>query len=193
LPVWLSIIWLGYNPEKTCQIEEYFHITKVLSFNGIDFNLSWSSHPTSDYYKQEYIPVGENLEHFNDMLTIEFFNSGIDIKEVVERQVLLIVEKKKRDPVCNYKLLTNEKKGEYILDFVISGENGSQHSPIEWNAYRYIPYQDNIGHKGIILLGVTHRAYGGEEILNFLKNLGNYRNEILPRLIPYPLPPISIN
>ena len=42
-----------------------------IAFNGESYRLSWSSHPTSYYYKQEYLPPGQTSERFQRMVLIE--------------------------------------------------------------------------------------------------------------------------
>ena len=42
-----------------------------IEFNGESYRLSWSSHPTPYYYKQEYLPPGQTSERFQRMVLVE--------------------------------------------------------------------------------------------------------------------------
>ena len=175
------------------QIVDYFHISRELIFDGVNYSLSWSDHPSDIYYKQEYVPKTETVDHFHNMVLIEFLKGDLDIKDAIKAQLSVIVERKKTDKICNYKLIFNEKTGEYILDFVNSEISNDKLSLIEWNAYKYRPYVDKVGHKGIMLTGFSHREYGDENGADFLKKLADYRNEMLKKLYSYNVPAIQLD
>jgi hypothetical protein len=42
-------------------------------FNDTNFTLSWSSRVNENYYVQEYLPKGEKLDSFKNMITINVF------------------------------------------------------------------------------------------------------------------------
>jgi hypothetical protein len=93
--------------------------------------------------------------------------------------------------VCNYQIIKNQSTGEYILDFVMSERNDGHVTIIEWNAYHYKSYTDNAGHKGVVLFGVSHRAYD-DKTTDFLKSLGTYRQEVIKKISEYPIPDIQL-
>ena len=53
------------------EIVERLSVPGPISFNGESYRLSWSSHPTANYYKQEYLPGGETGEHYRSMVLLE--------------------------------------------------------------------------------------------------------------------------
>ena len=73
----------------------------------------------------------------------------------------------------------------------MSENNGGNLSLVEWDGYRYIPYIDNAGHKGILLLGVSHRAYDNNSMV-FMHLLKTYRAGTLQQLSKYSIPQIQI-
>jgi hypothetical protein len=193
----LTSIWLiiNINTLKLVQqgdVVDYYHIPSVLNFNDLNYTLSWSSHPSANYYKQEYLNKGEVLEHFDNLITIEFFITDIEVKNVVQSQISSLIERKKYDRICNYNVIKNRQTGEYILDFILS-ENESNHSDIvEWNAYHYKPYTDKKGNKGVILFALSHRAY--DNAINvFSKEIKGYRIIYINKLLSYKIPEIYIN
>lgn len=169
-------------------VVNYFGIPESLSFNNIDYKLAWSAHPNDIYYKQEYVPAGDAVEHFHDMVMIDFIQTDLPLKKAVSAQIKTIQERKKTDKVCNYQLL--EKGSEYILDFLMS-EGTTTVNTIEWNAYHYVAYTDKAGHKGILMFGVSHRCYD-DQVMPFLKSLSGYRNNSLKALTVYTTPEIQI-
>ncbi|MFI5158866.1 MAG: hypothetical protein ACHQF4_08365, partial [Sphingobacteriales bacterium] len=173
---------------KFDDVVNYYGIPESLSFNNIDYKLAWSSHPNDTYYKQEYVPAGDAVEHFHDMVMIDFIQTDLPLKKAVSAQINTIEDRKKTDKVCNYQLL--KQNDEYILDFLMS-EGTTTVNTIEWSVYHYSAYTDKAGHKGILMFGVSHCAYD-DDVMPFLRSLGNYRNAKLKALTVFPIPEIQI-
>jgi hypothetical protein len=151
-------------------------------FNAVSYRLSWSSHPTTDYYKQEYLPAGQTSEHFERMLLVEAIARGADVNGVVTAQVNRLNRRKTTDPTVNFAILKNPKNGEVILDFILSDDNNKTGSVVEWNAYRYAVLKDRSGNSGVLLFGLSRRAYG-EDSTEFLRRL---RPRARPRSTRWP-------
>jgi hypothetical protein len=66
---------------------DHLSLPGPIEFNGESYRLSWSSHPTPSYYKQEYLPPGQTSERFQRMVLIETSVRGVDVNgEVAARQ-----------------------------------------------------------------------------------------------------------
>jgi hypothetical protein len=172
-------------------VVNYYGISETITFSKMNYNLAWSSHPNTQYYKQEYIPQGNNIERYNDMIIIDFIQRDIPVIDALVPQLNKLEQRKKTDEICKYELIHSPDSSEYILDFLISESNGSAIKIVEWNAYHYKSYTDKFGHKGILLFGISHRSYELEAIA-FLKSLKGYRDEHRKNLIQYPIPEIQI-
>ena len=57
----ISIIAYGQNSKP---ITEYLNVPGPIVFNKDSFKIAWSSHPSSNYYKQEYIGSKDKIEKF---------------------------------------------------------------------------------------------------------------------------------
>ena len=169
----------------------YYGIPVSLTFNKLDYKLSWSSHPNNVYYKQEYIPKGNSADTFKDMVLIDFIETDADLKDAVKVQVAKIQERKKTDAVCNYDIVESPDGKEFVLDFLMSDRKDNKLTVLEWSAYHYKTYTDKAGHKGVLLFGICHRAYG-DESNDMLKNLSKFRADNRNALIAYPIPDIQI-
>jgi hypothetical protein len=159
-----------------------------INFNAVSYRLSWSSHPSPDYYKQEYLPAGQTSEHFERMLLVEAIARGAEVNGVVSAQVNRLKRRKATDPTVNFAILKNPKNGEVILDFVLSEEDNGKELIVEWNAYRYTTLKDKDGHSGVLLFGLSRRAYGDE----FLRGLKSARPAEIDALAKYPLPVVRV-
>ena len=115
--------------------------------------MSWSSHPTSYYYKQEYLPTGQTSERFQRMVLIEAIAWGIDVNGAVASKVNMLNKRKAIDPTVNFGIFKNPKNDEIILDFILSAKDPKGEDVVEWNAYRYAALRGKIGASGVLLLG----------------------------------------
>ena len=96
------------------------------------------------------------------MILLEAVLSDIKVQDAVSTKVSELEARKKSDVVVNYQMITNPDKTEYILDFIESDGPPDALRIVEWNAYRYKRFTDKAGHKGLVLLGASRRAYGSE-------------------------------
>jgi hypothetical protein len=158
-----------------------------IEFNGESYRLSWSSHPTPYYYKQEYLPPGQTSERFQRMVLIEATVRGVDINDAVAAQVSMLNKRKSTDPTVNFAVFKNPKNDEIILDFILSAKDPKGEDVVEWNAYRFAALRGKGGASGVLLLGISRRAYG-DDATNFLRRLKSARPAEVNALATYPLP-----
>jgi hypothetical protein len=158
-----------------------------IEFNGESYQLSWSSHPTPYYYKQEYLPPGQTSERFQRMVLIEAIARGADVNGAVAAQINMLNKRKSTDPTVNFTTFKNPKNGEIVFDFVLSAQGPKGEDIIEWNAYRYATLRGKGGESGVLLFGISRRAYG-DDVTNFLRRLKSARPVEVNALAAYPLP-----
>ena len=158
-----------------------------IEFNGESYRLSWSSHPNPNYYKQEYLPPGQTSERFQRMVLIEAIVRGVDVNGAVNAQVTMLNKRKSADPTVNFALLRNPKNDEIILDFILSAQDSKGADIVEWNAYRYAALRGKGGVSGVLLFGISRRAYG-DGATDFLRRLKSARPAEVNALATYPLP-----
>jgi len=159
-----------------------------LAFADVTYHLAWHSEPAPDYAKYEYLPQDEELPHYRNMLLLERLTNGMGVADVVRSQVEFLNQRKESDPVVNHRLINNESTGEYLLDFVLSGETQDGEAIIEWNAYRYSPWRSADGTQGVQLYGYSARAYGDDDGRDFLINLRETRPQIIQALASASVP-----
>jgi len=163
-----------------------------ITFGPDTYKLSWSSHPSTNYYKQEYLPDGQTSEHFSRMVLVEATLPGADVARVAASQVQWLDNRKATDPVVNYAILKNAKSGEVILDFVLSADGPKADYVVEWDAYRYAPLAQKDGKAGVLLFGISRRAYG-DDTTDFLRALKSTRPQEIDALAKYKLPPVTLH
>jgi hypothetical protein len=169
----------------------YLGNENVIMFDKISFNLSWSSHPADNYYKQEYIAQGDTIEKFKKLVLLEIITGKVKINDIVSAKVAELKKLKEINPVVNYEIF--EKDEEVILDFLVSTNtpDGKYLSILERNVYRYKSIKENNEQKCVLLFGVSERAYGND-IDNFFPKLKEHRFDLINLVGQFQIPEIKI-
>ena len=188
LGIFLTILSYGQT-NKT--ITEYLGVAGPISFDKVSYNLAWTSHPTDNYYKQEYLAKGDTIEKFKKLILLETITGKAKLKDVVATKIAELKKMKAANPVVNYE--TFEKDGEVMLDFLLSENtpNGKYLSIVERNVYRYKSVIDKSGQKCVLLFGVSERAYG-DDIDRFFPKLKEHRYDLINSVGAFVIPEISI-
>lgn len=155
------------------------------------YHLVWTAHPSAAFYKQEYIPKAENAEKFNTMVLLDLSLGQTNIKDLVTAKISELRKMKETNPMVNYE--TFQKNGEYLLDFLLSANtaDGRSMSIVERNVYRYKSITDKSGKKGVLLFGVSTRAYGNA-IDKFLVDLKSTKSRLLNEVAQFAIPQITV-
>lgn len=153
--------------------------------------LTWTSHPTAVFYKQEYIPAGDNVNKFKSMVMLDVSLGNFILKDVVGAKIAELKKMKETNPLVNYEMF--QKNGEYLLDFLLSANSpdGKTIDIVERNVYRYKTFTDKTGKKGIMLFGVSVRSYGND-INGFLKALKSGKAALLNEVAQFGIPAVTI-
>ncbi len=147
--------------ESNSPVTDYLHVPGPISFNQNDYLLSWSSHPSDEYFKHEYLTKGENQDHYDHMIMLEVALGDLVPIEIAKGKANAIEGRKSVDPMAACTVSDNKKTGEVLLDFMLSAGSGDS-TIVEWNSYRYKSYIGPSGEKGIMLFALSKRSYGAE-------------------------------
>ena len=172
------------------KVEDYLHLGSKYRFDNKDYELVWSSHPASNFYKQEYILPNENVEKYKRLILIDFIEGDLAPKDVLSGLVNSLENSKKQNPVINYKVY--EKNNEYMIDFIMSenSQDGKEVVILERNVYRYFRINTS-KRKGILLFGVSDRAYTKKEMDNMFSVLKNNKLELVNKVAKIEVPKIK--
>jgi len=165
---------------------DYLGIPGPIEFAGTQYHLAWSSRPSIDYIKHEYLPSGQKPETYTDMVSIELMTSGVSLTDAVKAQTTTLDQRKSNDPFVNYQLLQNPNGSQIILDFLLSDESTGT-LIVEWDAYRYVPVAMPDGKNAVILFAISRRHYG-EGASDFLKALKTKRIADVDTLVNHAVP-----
>ena len=172
------------------KVEDYLHLGDKYRFDNKDYELVWSSHPASNFYKQEYILPNENVEKYKRLILIDFIEGDLAPKDVLSSLVNNLENSKKQNPIINYQMY--EREDEYMLDFIISknSQDGKEVLILERNVYRYFRI-NTPKRKGVLLFGVSDRAYTKKEMDNMFSVLKNKKLDLVNKVIQIEVPKIK--
>jgi hypothetical protein len=183
----IAIAFVGATalPASAQSVKEMLGVPGPVRFQDTEFALASTSRPFPNYIKQEYVPAGEEPEHFSQMFMIEA-DTKASPQAAVAAQVDMLKKRKGADPVVNYDLIRNDATGEIILDFLMSDASGGE-VIVEWNAYRYAP----LGAKGgVALYAISRRGYG-DGAKPFLQGLKQNRHPAINALAAFDAPKLT--
>ncbi|WP_222167073.1 hypothetical protein [Edaphocola aurantiacus] len=171
--------------------KDYLGIKGPVQLAAISYQLVWSSHPMANYFKQEYLPKGDTLEHFKKLVLVEVLIGPKSIKSAVAKKIAELDKLKETNPIVKYEVF--EKDGEIILDFLLCEltPDGEHLEMMERNVYRYKSTKDAAGKDIIVLFAASERAYG-DDIMPFLQKLKVQRELLFNAVGAYPIPAINI-
>lgn len=172
------------------KVEDYLHLGDKYRFDNKDYELVWSSHPASNFYKQEYILPNENVEKYKRLILIDFIEGDLAPKDVLSSLVNNLENSKKQNPIINYQMY--EREDEYMIDFIISknSQDGKEVLILERNVYRYFRI-NTPKRKGVLLFGVSDRAYTKKEMDNMFSVLKNKKLDLVNKVIQIEVPKIK--
>ena len=172
------------------KVEDYLHLGDKYRFDNKDYKLVWSSHPMDNFYKQEYILSNENVEKYTRMIMIDFLEGDLTPKDAISNFVNNLENSKKQNPIINYQMY--EREDEYMLDFIISknSQDGKDVLILERNVYQYFRI-NTPKRKGILLFGVSDRAYTKKEMDNMFSVLKNKKLDLVNKVIQIEVPKIK--
>jgi hypothetical protein len=171
---------------------DYFRVPGPIMFGNRLYNLSWSSHPAANFYKQEYTVKGSPANNFSSMILLDAFTGDATVKNIVEAKIAELKKMKETNPVINYELIENPKTGEYLIDFLVTANTPEGTITVaERNVYRYKTFVDKANKKCILLFGVSTRGYGAD-VTRFLSALKAGRKELVAKVAQFKMPEPSI-
>lgn len=166
-------------------------IAGPLVFNETVFNLAWTAHPDETYYAQEYLPEGENVETFDQMLAVHVFLRDISPKDAVEQKAKELKKRGKKDPVCKYAIWNSPDKMEFIIDFMVGESENNISTLVEFDIYRYRQIHLDNGKKALMILMYCKRGYR-PNIRPFFKWLANTRMGLTDEMTMMEIPVATI-
>lgn len=182
----LSAMAMNYG-----EVIDYLSAGKQLKFKRDSYSLAWSSHPSANYYKHEYLKDGESLSSYHNMLLLESTVGDFTIEEALNAKAAELNTRKKWDFVANYNVYENkEKPTEGIIDFVVSDTS----TTYEWNLYRYQIQESANNKSSMVLFAYSYRdsLNDDNDLKKFFDRIKSKRTAFINELSGYSIPKVEV-
>jgi hypothetical protein len=186
------IVFSGFTFIQSDKVVDYLKQPGPFSFYGDEFILGHTEHGIENYYRQEYLIKGEKHETYNKQIFIELSKTVISIKDVVNKKVKELENRKKTDLVCAYTLTDMPTNNEYLLEYITSVGPTKAVKQVEWNVCRYRVFNTAKGDRfGIQIYGFSMRGYG-DYIYNFFDYQKPNKDKIIEAMKSAEYPKIDL-
>lgn len=81
------VVLVFWSAPSAAQVSDYLGVPGPIEFDGRSYKLAWSARPAENYIKQEYVPSGQDVETYAQMLLVEVVTSDIKVMDAVRSQV----------------------------------------------------------------------------------------------------------
>jgi hypothetical protein len=167
---------------------ERLFVPGPLALDGQQYHLVWTSHPFPHFYKQEYLPAGQALPRYRQMLMLDLLVADATPAQLALAKIQELEARKETDPLVAHDVLVKQDGSSVLLDFVLSAPDAEGDLIVEWNAYRYETLPE-----GVLLFGISRRGYGHEDARRFLgEELKQNRSRWLDEMAELALPTIKL-
>lgn len=164
-----------------------------LEFDNILFLLAWTDRPNENTFAQEYLPTGESLEAFTQMLSVHLFITDTTPVDAVQQHAQRLTNRKMTvDPITNFMISRSPDGKDYIIDCIIGESKNNLMEFVEFNVYRYTQVRLDSGKKALFVYLYTRRSYG-EDIYSFFETFGEARINYINMMISLEIPTVTVN
>jgi len=161
---------------------------RSITFLDKVYSLAWKVGEINDGIAL-YLPEGESLQGYKDMLNVEYIRSR-SATDQVQAQIQYL-----QGYGSNAKILhqtENSSTGEILLVFVSSSFPMNEDKRIvEWSAHRYMPMQTgNEKQEGVRVFSHSRRIYSNDEnsIIRFLENVDDQQSTWISAVVTAQIP-----
>src|SRR5689334_2330521 len=94
-----SMLLISFISMTPTDVIDYLSAGKQLNFNGAKYDLKWSSHPSDNYYKQEYLKQGEELPSYHNMILEEAVQGNLKVSDAINAKASELTTRKSWDAI----------------------------------------------------------------------------------------------
>jgi len=185
---YIMLFWFTAIAENTV---DRLGVKGPLVFGNTNFKLAWTDKPDDTYYIQKYLPAGDTLPKFNQLLTIHLFKKNMTVLDAVKQKVEELAKRKLTDRICNFKVIESPDGTEFIMDFLLSESKKDVMEIVEFNIYHYKPVVLGNNESAILIYAYSKRSYGND-IKRFIKALKANRTDMLNTMIAAQVPAVTL-
>jgi hypothetical protein len=181
----LWMIVLGWGLSVNAQTD-FFKIPSI-KLGKSEYELKWSARVHyNTRYIAEYLLPGESYTRYKTKVIITY-DTDRSLDSISKVKLRDLKEKKDNGSVLHYQVLKSVDTGEFIVEYMVGDVREGKTLIAEWNIYRYRPNGD-----GAVLFAMSKRAYGENEVKEFMKEVNKNREDWIKSITEYNLPVILL-
>lgn len=180
----VSIPCIGRADEKLTSAGKK-HPANTIEFQGQSLRLAYvaeSPDPNDGRAINEYVPAGESLENWTQLIGIYHYPHQHDIKSVAGQMVKAL---KASNPLARFQIHESEDGKRVMLDFITWD---TKKGITEFNIFIYQKHPQGTG---LVAQQYALRAYGQAEGLKFMEGLRETRTKSLEAVSNFTFPDLT--
>ena len=186
----ISLIFSFFSLQEN--VNDLLGVTGPLQFNKSDFHLYLSGHPEKKMTLHVYLPKGEDLDNYNQKLSLIVLDTRKDVNGVIKDKLKDLATRQKTDFNCTYSNLDLEEGKESIVEYLQTEGSGKKLSEAEFNISRVKWLSDNDNGNYILIYTYSWRTYEAEAV-DMVKNINTYKTEFIQEISKKELPEIKVD
>lgn len=172
-------------------LEDLLGVKGPLQFNKTDFHLYLSGRPEKNMTLHVYLPKGEDLDNYNQKLSLTLLNTKKDVVGVIKDKIKALAARQKTDFNCKFSSRDLVEGKETIIDYTQSESDGKKLSEAEINVSRVKWLSDHDNGSYILVYTYSWRTYDAEAV-DMIKNINSYKVEFLQEISQKEVPQVKI-
>lgn len=172
-------------------IDDLIGVKGPLQFNKTEFHLSLSGQPEKNMTLHVYLPKGEDLDNYNQKLSLIVLNTKKDVDGVVKAKLNDLATRKKLDFNCNYSTQDIVEGKDVLVEYIQTETNNKKLSEAEFNISRVKWLTDHDNGSYLLIYTYSWRTYD-EEAVDMLKNIQTYKLEFIQELGKKEMPDVRL-
>jgi hypothetical protein len=173
-------------------VNDLLGVKGPLQFNKSDFQLYLSGQPEKNMTLQVYLPKGEDLDNYNQKLSLIVLNTNKDVDGVIKDKLKGLATRKKTDLNCNYSVTDVNDGKESIVEFIQTEGSGKKLSEAEFNISRVKMLSSNDKGNYLLIYTYSWRTYEAEAV-DMVKNIATYKSDFILELSKKEMPEVKMS
>jgi len=187
--IFLKIITVLVTMQVSLAYAQAENRPSSITFLDTVYSLAWGPDPNVRGWAAVYLPEGESLPNYTNMLRVEH-NPKWSVTEAVQGQLQFLEQGSSNSGARILDLTENPNTGEVLLVFLFVMEE-DEIAKWKWSAYRYMPIQTVDGkHEGARLFDHSRQYVGNDKegIERFLAEVGDKKAKRINALTKLQIP-----
>lgn len=187
----IQIVTLFLHFFSLVDVADLIGVKGPIHFHKTEFELALSGNPDNGMYLHVYLPKGENIETYNQKMSILVIKSNKDINEIIKSKLKDLALRKKKDFNCQYSNNELIEGKEFLVEAITTESNDKSVSEAEYTLSRVTHLESTDTEHTILIYSYSWRTYDSES-QDLLKNIHSFKQDYIEEISKATLPVVKI-